>query len=276
MWFEKVFVKTHDNADATKILFDSIVRDSTVSSVFFFGDVTAMGSYNFHWVTIDSFLTQLKSRHIHTYATAGNHDYLLSSSGGKANFIKRFPDYKETGYTVRSGGFALIFLNSIFGELNAKEEARQLVWYTHELQSLDQDSTIRIVAVGCHHSPYSNSTIVGHSEKVRETFVPPFLKSNKARVFLSGHAHTFQHFIDTTAQKHFLVIGGGGGLLHKLNPPDPGDLQDQFPGNGDYRMFHYVHGTLTPGTLLLEVMMLNEDLSGPKKVYSISIPVPRP
>jgi hypothetical protein len=273
MWFEKLFVKTHRNEEATKILLRTIVADSAISSVFLFGDVTAMSSFDFYWTTIDSFLARLKINNVSVHATAGNHDYLLTSRSGETNFIKRFPDFKITGYTVRKDNFALVFLNSNFGELTPLEETQQQKWYLNELQSLEQDSTIKLVAVGCHHSPFSNSSIVGHSQRVRDVFVPPFLKSSKCRLFLSGHAHAFQHFKDTVANKHFLVIGGGGGLLHTLKAGNPDELQDQVRWNDKYRMFHFVRGVLTADGLLLNVMMLTEDLVGPRSVYEVFIPV---
>jgi predicted phosphodiesterase len=273
MWFERIFIKTHDNEKATEILLNSISRDTSVSTVFFLGDVTSMGSINSNWMKMDTFLTILKTKHVSAYASAGNHEYLLSSTDGEANFRKRFPDFNRTGYTVRVGSFAMVLLNSNFGELNHDEENLQQEWYTNELNALDQDSTVKIVAVGCHRPPYSNSSIVGYSARVREQFVPPFTKSNKCRFFLSGHAHTFQHFKDTVANKDFLVIGGGGGLLHTLKSDKSGELQDQVHWRTDYRMFHFLRGTLTSDKFVLVVMMLTEDLQGPYPVYELDIPL---
>ncbi len=272
MWFEKIFVKTHRNKEATKILLNTIASDSTVSLVFFLGDVTSMSSFNHNWVTIDSFLMRLKVTHVLSYATAGNHDYLLSSNEGETNLRKRFPNFRRTGYTVQDGSFAIILLNSNFGELSPSEKMQQQKWYLNELLTLEQDSTIKIVTVGCHHSPFSNSTIVGHSQQVRDEFVPPFMKSSKCRLFISGHAHTFQYFKDSVVNKHFLVIGGGGGLLHTLKAGEPGELQDQVRWNTHYRMFHFVQGTFTANGFLLTVLMLTEDLKGPQPVYKVFIP----
>jgi hypothetical protein len=273
MWFEKLFVKTHRNEEATKVLFNAIVRDSTVSSVFFLGDITAMSSFDFHWAAVDTFLSELKVKHISSFATTGNHDYLLSSASGETNVKHRFPDFQRTGYTIRNGSFAVVLLNSNFGELDDSDEVKQQEWYEHELATLDRDTTILLVAVGCHHSPYSNSTIVGHSERVRSEFAPPFLKFKKCKVFLSGHAHTFQHFIDTTVNKHFLVLGGGGGLLHRRKSGKPDELQDHVLWNSEYRMFHYIRCSLRSDGLLLNVMMLKEDLTGPNSEYEIFIPI---
>jgi 3',5'-cyclic AMP phosphodiesterase CpdA len=274
MWFEKIFVRTHRNEEATKILLNTIATDSAVSSVFLLGDVTAMSSFDQNWTSIDSFLMDLKNKKISVYATPGNHDYLLSSRMGEINFTKRFPDFRRTGYSVRKGGFAMLLLNSNFGEMTQSEEAQQKEWYLNELQDLEQDSTIKLVAVGCHHSPYSTSAIVGYSQRVRDEFVPLFIKSSKCRLFLSGHAHTFQHFTDTVSNKHFLVIGGGGGLLHTLKTEETGELQDQVHWNSDYRLFHFVRGVLTSEGLSLTVMMLTEDLAGPQSVYKLFLPMP--
>jgi predicted phosphodiesterase len=273
MWFEKIFVKTHRNEEATKILLNAVERDSTVSSVFLLGDITAMSSFNSNWGAIDSFLTRFKVQSRKAYAAAGNHDYLLSSKEGENNLKKRFPDFNRTGYSIRDGSLAVVLLNSNFNELTKSEEVLQKKWYNHELDSLERDSTITMVAVGCHHSPYSNSTIVGYSQKVRDEFVQPFMNSRKCRLFLSGHAHTFQYFKDTVADKHFLVIGGGGGLLHTLSPGDSSELQDQIRWDATYRMFHFVRCYFTNMELHISVMMLSEELTGPKSVYEISIPM---
>jgi hypothetical protein len=273
MWFERLLVKTHNNEKAAEILLNSISRDTSISTVFFLGDVASMGSVNSNWMKMDTFLTILKTKHVSTYATAGNHEYLLSSFDGESNFKKRFPDFVRTGYTIRIGPFAMVLLNSNFGELNYSEEQQQQEWYINELHALDQDSTVKIVAVGCHHPPYSNSSIVGYSQRVRDQFVPPFTKSKKCRFFLSGHAHTFQHFKDTLANKHFLVIGGGGGLLHTLKARKSDELKDQVHWETDCRMFHYLRCTLTSDRFLLTVMMLKEDLQGPYPAYEVEIPL---
>jgi hypothetical protein len=273
MWFEKLFVKTHRNESAAEILLNSISSDRSVSTVFLLGDITSMASINGNWKKMDDFLAEIRSRHVSAFAAAGNHDYLLSAVDGETNFKKRFPEFNRTGYTVRRGPFALIILNSNFSKLDHDEKVAQQEWYIKELKALDNDPSIDIVAVGCHHPPYSNSTIVGHSRKVREEFVPPFNNSKKTRFFISGHAHTFQHFTDSTVNKHFFVIGGGGGLLHKLKKRKDDVLTDRTGWDYGYRMFHYMKGRRNNGEFILTVMMLDENLQGPKPVYEISIPV---
>ena len=62
------------------------------------------------------------------------------------------------------------------------------------LDSLERDSSIISVFVGCHHPPFTNNTIVGGSADVRNQYVPPFLHHAKCKLFLSGHANAFEHF----------------------------------------------------------------------------------
>jgi predicted phosphodiesterase len=273
IWFEKIFVKTHRNEEATKILFSTIAKDTSISAVFFLGDVTAMSSFNSNWEIVDTLLEQLKLKNISAYATAGNHDYLFSSAKGEANLKKRFPNFCRTGFTIRLGTFAFILLNSNYSVLNDSEEVKQEEWYQREFHFLDQDTTIKIIAVGCHHSPFSNSSIVGHSQIVQDKFIPPFLDSKKSKFFISGHAHTFQHFKDTLFNKDFLVIGGGGGLLHTLKEPKPYELKDRFYSNAEYRMFHFVKCVLLDNALNIYVMMLTEDFEKLETIYSISYPI---
>jgi predicted phosphodiesterase len=273
LWFEKLFVSTHRNEEASSILLQHVSQDSTLSAVFFLGDVTAMSSFDDQWKVIDTSLSRFSRSHLPTYAVAGNHDYLLFPGEALGKFKNRFPSFVQTGYTVRIGHFALILLNSNFDNLSQKERSQQQTWYLDELDLLRQDTTIQIIAVACHHPPFSNSSIVGYSQKVRDDFIPPFLQSQKCKVFFSGHAHTFQHFIDTLTEKHFFVLGGGGGLLHKLSQSATNDLPDQFHSDSEFRLFHYIHCKLEQDTLQLSVLMLSADLSGPNPVYNVCIPI---
>jgi hypothetical protein len=153
----------------------------------------------------------------------------------------------------------VLLLNSNISVLTAEEQAKQLWWYQETLRELDKDSTVGIVVVACHHSPYTNSTIVSPSGDVQETFVPPFLQSAKTRIFLSGHAHASEHFRIST--KDFLVIGGGGGLQHPLLTGPESRWQDLFPQKTEKRMFHYLEGIITSTSATFTVRMLNDDFS---------------
>lgn len=274
LWIESLFIQKHRNEEATVKLFNSILADTSVVAVFHFGDVTGFGALSTQWNTIDTFLAALKKKNIRMYATPGNHEYLLIPSTGISNFYRRFPESQQISYIIRFGYVAIIFLNSNFSNLTRTEIIQQERWYVHQLDSLEQDSCIDVVIVGCHHPPYTNNTVIGPSRRVEEEFVPPFLNHAKCKLFISGHSHAFEHFKNDTSsitktQKDFIVIGGGGGLLHPLLLGRNQRWKDLFKPQTKYRMFHYIRGTLTPTGLVLTVMMLHDDLSGPIPVYNL-------
>ena len=276
IWYESLFISRHRNEEATAKLFSSILSDTTVFTLIHLGDVTAIGALTSKWKTIDTVLTLLNKRNVLTSATPGNHEYLFLSNHGEQNFRKRFPKYQRLDYTVRIGYIALVFPNSNFGSLSKSEETQQRQWYIQQLDSLEHDSNIDIVIVGCHHPPFTNSSIVSPSTRVKREFVPSFLQHNKCKLFISGHSHAFEHFRNDTnsiinVQKDFLVIGGGGGLLHPLLLGDKQRRKDFYTPQTKYRMFHYLHGIIKPNGLMLTVMMLNDDLSGPQPVYNLFI-----
>ena len=129
----------------------------------------------------------------------------------------------------------LLYLNSNFSHLSSEENLEQQRWYKNKLRSLQNNPNVSSIIVGCHHPPFTNSTIVSGSDEVREFFVPQFLKTSKCKLFLSGHAHTLEHFI--ISGKQFMVIGGAGGLQHPLE--DDPKHTDQFQSKLPLRPFHY-------------------------------------
>ena len=86
------------------------------------------------------------------------------------------------------------------------------------MDSLDSDQSVKAIIVCTHHPPYSNSMTVGSSEEVQELIVPSFEKTRKSKLFISGHSHNLEYFSGKSG-KHFLIIGGGGGLTQPLLPP---------------------------------------------------------
>ncbi|MDQ6813519.1 MAG: metallophosphoesterase, partial [Bacteroidota bacterium] len=119
------------------------------------------------------------------------------------------------------------------------------------------DRSIVFIITGCHHSPYTNSKIVGSSIGVRQKFVTYFLKSQKSRLFLSGHSHNFEHF--QQQGKDFFVIGGGGGLHQPLKHGE-GLLQDLAK---EYKpAFHYLSVERQADKLELTSVRLKPDFTG--------------
>jgi Icc-related predicted phosphoesterase len=117
---------------------------------------------------------------------------MLGSEQGKENFIKRFPDLaKKTWQLIIINKIAVLLLNSNFKQLSKSEFKEQQLWYETQLDYLQKDSSIMMIIVACHHPPLTNSEVVGISEEVSNYFVKQFIKSDKCKLFISGHCHAF-------------------------------------------------------------------------------------
>jgi len=265
MWIETLWLKSHNNRSATKQIFDDILQRQP-ADVFLLGDVVNLGYSNRQWKPIDACLQRLRSKSVNVCAILGNHEVMGRSKRGQKKFQVRFPNHVNTGYVEITDSVAIVLLNSNFRSLSPSQNAMQVSWYKKTLDELDADSSIKFIISGCHHSPYTNSTIVRSSLAVREKFVPLFLKSAKSRLFLSGHSHNFEHF--KTDGKDFFVIGGGGGLHQPLKQGD-GIFPDLSP---KYKpMFHYLSIRRENDELRVSSIELKPDFSGFDEGLSMTI-----
>lgn len=255
MWVETIFLKKNNNKQATKKLFQTIA-ERRPGALFIMGDVVNLGYSNRQWKPMDGYLKELRNKNISVYAALGNHEVMGQAKKGIRKFQERFPEHKPTGYVQVKDSIAVVLLNSNFSKLTAEENAAQLAWYKETLQQLDADPSIHFVISGCHHSPFTNSKIVGASLDVQESFVPLFLASKKSRLFITGHSHNFEHF--QKEGKDFLVIGGGGGLHQPLRSGEgcTADLAHDYKPD-----FHYL--TVKRSGLQLKVasIRLKKDFS---------------
>ena len=150
-------------------------------------------------------------------------------------------------------------LNSNFGYPDEGQITSQQSWYMQTLDSCENDPNVKVIIVGCHHPPFTNSKIVSPDEDVRKNFLPQFVATPKAKLFLSGHSHAFEHFYEYG--KDFMVIGGGGGLQHPLRSRDDTLSTDLFQG-GEKRRFHYLSIVLSENEMIMQVHMIKNDFSG--------------
>jgi Icc-related predicted phosphoesterase len=213
IWVETILLPPYRNEEATDSLFADIIREKP-DALFLLGDLVSVGSDVLLWREIDDNLTQLRKNHIKTYAVPGNHEYMFVPSFGIYNYNMRFPYSKINGYVKIIDSIAVIMLNSNIGYLKFPERKEQQEFYEHTLAALDTNDAVKSVIVACHHSPFTNSTIVKADADVRRNFVRPFLRSKKAKIFMTGHSHNLEMFEHN--DKTFLVIGGGGGLKQPL------------------------------------------------------------
>jgi Icc-related predicted phosphoesterase len=267
MWVETLKLKRNRNEEATRMLLEDVLAQKP-SALYFTGDVVNMGYKNDRWTLIDSSLNKTCAAGISTHACLGNHDVMRNAKAGEKNFLKRFPDNVNTGYVVKQDSVATVFLNSNFTKLSAEQNAKQEAWYKQTLSALDTAGDVKVIIVCCHHSPYTDSKIVHCSVPVQEKFVPPFIKSKKCRLFVSGHAHMFEHY--NVQGKDFMVIGGGGGLNQPLEP----GLCGQVDLAKDYKpMFHYLSVYLYADHLKVTSRKLKKDFSGIEEGLTFDVPV---
>jgi predicted phosphodiesterase len=265
MRVEKLFLKANHNLEATKLIFRD-VDHLRPSALFILGDVVSLGKSNKAWKNMDRYIRQTINDSIPVYATLGNHEVMFNAKKGTRNFRARFPMYDPAGYTEIVDSVAVVLLNSNFSAMSKQEIASQNTWYQNKLVALDSDPAIRFIIVGCHHSPYTNSRVVKPSLSVQQHFVPPFIKSKKCILFLSGHSHNFERF--KVGGKDFLVIGGGGGLHQPLNDNNDRmhDLSESYKP-----AFHYLEVTRDCNTLQITSRKLRTDFSGFDDGLSLSI-----
>ncbi len=266
---EEIVLRANNNDGAREMIFSQILADRP-DCIVTLGDMVSLGFMPSAWKSYDDFLARARKARVPVFPTLGNHELMLYSNTGAAEFNSRFPWYSKTGYAIRVGKLAIAILNSNFGNLSKWEQATQLGWLDSTLAAWDADSSVSAAIVACHHPPFTNSTIVSPSEEVRDSFVPLYLRSAKCKLFLSGHCHAFEHF--RQHGKDFLVMGGGGGLQQPLSTGNDAIWDDLFPKKTKVRMFHYVRCRITAQGLDVSVRMVKEDFSGFEDAYELSFP----
>lgn len=264
---EEIRLHPNHNVKATSLLLADMLKEKP-RAIYMLGDVVALGSSDRKWHSIDRFLDSCAKNNIAVHGLLGNHDLLWSRRKGEINFQRRFPDHVNVGYVSLVDSMAIVLLNSNFKKLTAAEIETQQRWYTATLKALDSNPSIQTIIVSCHHAPYSHSRIAGSSVPVQRYFLPAFMQTAKCRLFITGHAHAFEHF--TRSGKNFLVIGGGGGLHQPLDTSATRIPDIAF---GYKPMFHYLSMRRVGDKLLLTSHFLKPDFSGVEKRYSFELAI---
>ncbi|MGD0783243.1 MAG: metallophosphoesterase [Candidatus Aminicenantales bacterium] len=268
MFWETLILPRTRNDEARQKILELVLGEADPAAVFHLGDVVARASEEEDWKPIDDFLTRLRARKVPVYGAMGNHEYLLTSTEGAAGFKKRFPEFPQSRFSVRLVPLAFIVLNSNFGELSGAARAEQKKYYEEQMAAFENDPEVKGVVVCAHHPPFTNSKMVNGSFELERDFVPLFLKSRKAKLFLSGHSHAAEHFIK--GGKPFLVLGGGGGLLHPLYLGSEARHEDYFPLRTRRRWFHYLRLQTNSEGWRATFRMLRQDLGSWVDIYAIA------
>jgi predicted MPP superfamily phosphohydrolase len=269
IFFESLHLARNNNLDARKLILQR-VRDINPSAVFHLGDLVALPFLETEWAGIDEFVQELKLKNCHFYPIPGNHEYMIFPKKSISYFISRFSRASTTGYSVRIENIAVILLNSNYSYLSKKERVEQLIWYKNTMESLEADSSVQHIVLGCHHPPFTNSTIIAPSDYVQKYFLPDFFKSKKGKLFLSGHAHAFEHY--NFDEKDFLVIGGGGGLQQPLHTGKTQRYPDLFQSSSDFRMFHFLTLKVYKNDLYVYLNIVKDDFTGFEVIPFLTYP----
>jgi hypothetical protein len=264
LWIESLFLGSDRNEEATDSILADLLRRRP-EHLFVLGDLVSFGAYGGSWEKPARQVSALRGAGISVQAILGNHEVILFRRTGEENFQSVFPDHVRTGYRRIVDSVAVILLNSNFQALSGEEAGVQREWYRQTLDSLERDSAVLHIIVCCHHSPFTNSTVVAGSAEVRKEFVPAFLATPKCRLFLSGHAHALEEFHH--GGKTFLVIGGGGGSRHTLLEGDERAWEDRAPARKP--LFHYLEIRKENGQLVATVRGLKEDFLGLSDYYRV-------
>jgi hypothetical protein len=253
-FWERVLFREQNDSERNRLM--SEIGKEMPSAVIFLGDCVATGGDEKCWEMFDALTATIRGRSIPAFEVVGNHEYAGSQPKGLRLCAARFPLIAHsTWYSVRSGGTAIIVLNSNFSKLSSAETSAQSRWYREAIVSLDADSSVNAIIVCTHHPPYTNSTIVSASADVRREFVPPFLASPKTVLFLSGHAHAYEHFL--VQGKNFVVSGGGGGPRQKLVVNPKKRQYDDLYNGPAIRPFHFLRLERTSGWDVISMMALD-------------------
>ncbi len=255
---ERVLLSYNNNAKARELIFKKIVSDSP-KVVFHLGDLVASGLLS-SWEEIDTLVSRIKKQKSYFYPVPGNHEYIPFGSVASARYFNRFGLLSGICYSTRINQLGVILVNSNFDELSRKEREFLFKKYSKILNMYENDTNIKHIFVACHHSPFTNSKIIASSKDVQKFLLPEFFKSKKTKLFLSGHAHAFEHF--KMNGKDFLVVGGGGGIQHPLYLNDEALFQDIYSITEEKRMFHFLEIFVTAKNVSVKLNMLNNNFDG--------------
>ncbi len=265
LFVEKIFRHSDHNELATQKLRTDILQKRP-AQLFMLGDIVSLGYSATKWKSTDLFLDSAKQKNIKVTGILGNHELMGLSDKGASNFQKRFPEHNKTGYLVLADSMAFLMMNSNFRYLSKADNQKQKEWYQRRMEEMEKDSGIKHIIVCCHHAAYSNSKTVGSSMDVQKAFADVYQKTQKAKLFITGHAHAFEHF--KIKGKEFIVIGGGGGMYQPLNKDQTSrkDIAQQYKPS-----FHYLSLQRKGNELAVDSYFLRNDFSGTDKGYSFLV-----
>jgi hypothetical protein len=257
-WERNLLFKEQNDTERQLVI--NAVAGENPAFLLILGDLVSCGGNKNAWDYFEECTKPLRRHNISMIAIPGNHEYFCGKEKGIANFLAHFPQLEgKTWTSVHLSYLGIILLNSNFSRMSSTALDSQEIGYNQTIDAFQNDSSISIIIVGCHASPFTNSTIVSESKDVQTRFLPIFFTTPKAKLFISGHCHSYERFIENN--KTFVVSGGAGGPRQKvITNPKKQRRRDYFHGPA-IRPFHYCKLLMEKDRLRVLMIKL-DDLSG--------------
>jgi 3',5'-cyclic AMP phosphodiesterase CpdA len=180
------------------------------------------------WKTSFEAIYNKKGHWISWYPTLGNHDYGLSPQAQvEYSSVSTRWNMPARRYTVQkkisgkqnalfvftdTSPFVSEYYNRGMSDLQYQDTAAQMKWIK---KALGSGGHAWKIAVG-HHPLYSSGPHGNTIDLIRR-FEPLFAQT-QTDFYLCGHDHTLEHIAKPNERTQYLVSGGGGAGLYKINP----------------------------------------------------------
>ncbi len=208
------------------------------------------------WRCFDREAKPVQDAGIPIYPILGNHEYRGPGGRHLREYFRRFPHLGGLRwYSIRSGAWLFLCLDSNFAALGQTASAAQREWLATILRAAEADDSVTQVVPLIHHPPYTNVSpryFVFESKSVQREFVPLVLGSAKTNLVLSGHVHSLEWL--RVHERSFVVAGGGGSPRFRLRPRASARRKELLNWSIPLRPFHYL-------TLNTEVSKVGDSMS---------------
>jgi hypothetical protein len=281
LWTEKWLLCRESNEAPRCRLRQELVAQGA-STLLHLGDAVARGSSASDWNAFDDWFSPLKAAGIELRGVRGNHDTSGTASDGLLYWRSRFVgDWRQPWW--RWDWHGLRFLGIDTNLPGGSDAARQQhAWFVKQLIEADSDPTVQVVAVASHVPPFSNSPVAPPSVALRQHYVPAFCSHKKSLLWLSGHAHGYEHFVrgspmgcGTGAPHHFIVSAGGGGPRpENLLPSSETGWIDAFAGTTP-RPFNFLVIERAASTIRLRVVGFDSSAAPERELEALTLAIPR-
>ena len=255
-FYELLIGREQNDSERTKIVY--AIADENPAAFVILGDMVFDGSNSKDWEIFNSLIKPITKKNIPIFPVIGNHDYWGNNNKAMRNLAKQFPVFLSTHwYTQIYDSLALIFLDSNESDLTETGWKLEHDWLIKTVSIFDTSEEIKGIIIFDHHPPYTNSTVTSDEVNIQNNFLPAYYNSKKCILFISGHAHTYEHFF--IKDKNFIVSGGGGGPRVKLKSGNDAH-KDLYTGVSP-RPFNYLLINKEPDGIKVIVKGLNKGRS---------------